>query len=273
MHFHLPKPLHGWRQFAGEIAIIVIGVLIALGAENLIERWHWREEADTANEAFRDELLSAAGVAYERLIIQPCLQGRIRQLSDQLGENTRLWKASPMAGRNKLYVNVMPVVYRAPTRPLPTDGWKNALGNGTLNHLPSAHVRQLSALYNQLSEFEVLQSEEAKAAASLTPLGFDRALDDDSRTNMLASLAEVDRINSLMALDASQMIEAVRDLHLKFRVALVETGRRQIVSEQRAMRGMCVADLPLILGSEFVPNVRFPPKADIRLVPPHHSHV
>jgi hypothetical protein len=30
MHFHLPKPLHGWREFAGEVGIIVIGVLIAL---------------------------------------------------------------------------------------------------------------------------------------------------------------------------------------------------------------------------------------------------
>ena len=28
MHFHLPKPLHGWRAFAGEVGIIVIGVLI-----------------------------------------------------------------------------------------------------------------------------------------------------------------------------------------------------------------------------------------------------
>jgi hypothetical protein len=28
--FHLPKPLHGWRQFAGEVGIIVIGVLIGL---------------------------------------------------------------------------------------------------------------------------------------------------------------------------------------------------------------------------------------------------
>ena len=34
MHFHLPKPLHGWREFAGEVGIIVLGVLIALGAES-----------------------------------------------------------------------------------------------------------------------------------------------------------------------------------------------------------------------------------------------
>ena len=32
MHIHLPKPLHGWRAFVGEVGIIVLGVLIALGA-------------------------------------------------------------------------------------------------------------------------------------------------------------------------------------------------------------------------------------------------
>ena len=31
MHFHLPNPLHGWRELAGEVAIIVVGVLIGLG--------------------------------------------------------------------------------------------------------------------------------------------------------------------------------------------------------------------------------------------------
>ena len=39
MHFHLPKPLHGWRAFAGEVGIIVLGVLIALGADQAVEDW------------------------------------------------------------------------------------------------------------------------------------------------------------------------------------------------------------------------------------------
>ena len=25
MHVHLPKPIHGWRQFFGEVGIIVLG--------------------------------------------------------------------------------------------------------------------------------------------------------------------------------------------------------------------------------------------------------
>ena len=44
MHVQLPKPLHGWRAFVGEVGIIVIGVLIALGAQQIAETIHWRFE-------------------------------------------------------------------------------------------------------------------------------------------------------------------------------------------------------------------------------------
>lgn len=40
MRFTMPKPLHGWREFGGEIAIIVIGVLLALGAEQMVQGLH-----------------------------------------------------------------------------------------------------------------------------------------------------------------------------------------------------------------------------------------
>ena len=36
MRFALPKPIHGWRAFWGEVGIIVLGVLIALGAQQLV---------------------------------------------------------------------------------------------------------------------------------------------------------------------------------------------------------------------------------------------
>lgn len=44
MHFPLPKPLHGWRAFAGEVGIIVVGVLIALGAKQLVQWVRGRED-------------------------------------------------------------------------------------------------------------------------------------------------------------------------------------------------------------------------------------
>ena len=50
------RPLHGWRAFAGEVGIIVIGVLIALGAQQIVESIHDRREVDQLRSALRAEL-------------------------------------------------------------------------------------------------------------------------------------------------------------------------------------------------------------------------
>jgi len=56
MHFHLPKPLHGWREFAGEVGIIVLGVLIALGAEQAVEDWQWHNKVAIVRKSLIGEL-------------------------------------------------------------------------------------------------------------------------------------------------------------------------------------------------------------------------
>ena len=56
MHVHLPKPLHGWREFAGEVGIIVIGVLIALGAEQVVDDWQWHRKVAAVRKALISEL-------------------------------------------------------------------------------------------------------------------------------------------------------------------------------------------------------------------------
>jgi hypothetical protein len=44
MEKRFPAPLHGWREFAGEVGTIVLGVLLALGAQELVQSFHWRSE-------------------------------------------------------------------------------------------------------------------------------------------------------------------------------------------------------------------------------------
>jgi hypothetical protein len=56
MQFHLPKPLHGWREFAGEVGIIVIGVLIALGAEQAVRSFNDRQDVGQLRDALNGEL-------------------------------------------------------------------------------------------------------------------------------------------------------------------------------------------------------------------------
>lgn len=70
MRFHLPKPLHGWREFAYEIVIVVFGVLLALGGAQLIDTLHSRSEVASFRSAVDHELGRDLGV-YAHIIASP----------------------------------------------------------------------------------------------------------------------------------------------------------------------------------------------------------
>ena len=82
MHIHLPKPLHGWREFFGEVRIIVMGVLIALGAEQALEGLHDWHVAGQSRRDVREEVATNLGFYRERLIESSCIATRLSQLSD-----------------------------------------------------------------------------------------------------------------------------------------------------------------------------------------------
>lgn len=80
MHFHLPKPLHGWREFVGEVGIIVLGVLIALGAEQAVEALHWRVEMNGERQALYTEARENIGSVRWRQHLQPCIDRRLAEI-------------------------------------------------------------------------------------------------------------------------------------------------------------------------------------------------
>ncbi|HKO20680.1 MAG TPA: hypothetical protein VJU82_17530 [Acidobacteriaceae bacterium] len=77
MHLHVPKPLHGWRAFAGEVGIIVIGVLIALAAEQAVETLHWRASVSQMREAMRSELAIDRTRVEVNLAQDECINARL----------------------------------------------------------------------------------------------------------------------------------------------------------------------------------------------------
>ena len=72
--------LHGWRAFAGEVAIIVLGVMIALGAEQVVEDWHWRNEVMDAQRALDREAAYDLGAVKKRQQEIPCIDRRLREI-------------------------------------------------------------------------------------------------------------------------------------------------------------------------------------------------
>jgi hypothetical protein len=73
LDIHKPKAVHGWREFANEIGVIVVGVLIALTAEQIGETLHWRHKIHQIEDALRLELAEDnAPQAFTRLATAGC---------------------------------------------------------------------------------------------------------------------------------------------------------------------------------------------------------
>ena len=99
MHVHLPKPLHGWRALVGEIAIIVVGVLIALSAEQFAEFLHDRAQVRHGEEALTDNFRRFVTYSAELDAYAPCIIARsaeLRQLIDRSSDARRLPNVGPI---------------------------------------------------------------------------------------------------------------------------------------------------------------------------------
>lgn len=153
MHFHLPKPLHGWREFAGEVGIIVIGVLIALCAEQLVERVHWRDSADAVQSAM-DHELAADRSRWDRMMeSQPCAERQLLQLD--------AWSrtAPPKERLNYQYGPDFSFSH--------TSAWEMAKSGDILSHVPLSRRLAYSGLYDHLALMQQWISLDAKTWADI----------------------------------------------------------------------------------------------------------
>lgn len=76
----IPTPINGWRVFWGEVGIIVLGVLIALGAQQFAETVDRRADARQAEQAIRGELETNLARLRSRAAIKPCVDRRIEEI-------------------------------------------------------------------------------------------------------------------------------------------------------------------------------------------------
>jgi len=193
VHIHPPKPVHGWRAFIGEIGIIVIGIGIALGAEQLLEARHWRHVVAEESAALDKSVEGLWGVMTHRVAIQPCVDRRLAELAvvfDRHDRGQPLGIAAPI-GR--------PSIFSADRNALDM-----ATDDGSLSHMPLDRKLAYFGVYGDYEIFAVSGREERdiwrslKAlnhAATLSPgdwaalrKAYDGAIDSNSimKTNLSA---------------------------------------------------------------------------------------
>lgn len=105
MEVHKPKhPVEGLRELLKEVGIIVLGVLIALGAEQAVQWLHDRHDRREARENIRAELAADLADLRNRNAIEPCILRRMDELGDKIGASQKPGYVPPSwVGRPQIY--------------------------------------------------------------------------------------------------------------------------------------------------------------------------
>lgn len=227
MHFHLPKPLHGWRAFVGEVAIIVLGVLIALGAEQAVQSMEWRAKVGAAVADMDNELGSGDGPeAYERAAIHDCVATRLEGLRATVERGDR-------AASRKLIEQFW----------LPNRTW-DSLARDAANtadiaaHMPHQRMLQYRIAYEMVPDMQRLAEKE------LGDLGRLRGLPaSGGEITADEKLSEIGAIEAIK-LDNDTFARESRFLLLRLKMMEIRLARRFVEHHIRAAHahyGDCVA--------------------------------
>ena len=167
MHFHLPKPMHGWRQFAGEVGVIVLGVLIALAAQQVAQSVQWRGDVDDLRAPIRAEMDRNLFTYPYRAKQKPCINARLDELQRWL-EGWRAGRPQRLAGPIGIPVSLV----------IRTSAW-DGRDPATLSHMPVAEKLEYGFLYSEFANNEVHRLDERAAWIELANFDGATELDHD----------------------------------------------------------------------------------------------
>ena len=136
MHFNMPKPLHGWRVFFGEVGVVVLGVLIALAAQQIANDLTERAEAREARKSIQNELATYQARLESRWGVRDCIARRI-------GEIQTLLDGAEAGGP----INTPKWVGRPQTWTLLTVRWDASSQSGRAALLPAQELADYGLMY------------------------------------------------------------------------------------------------------------------------------
>jgi hypothetical protein len=152
MDIHKPKPWGGWRELLKEIGTIVIGVLIALGAEQAVEWAHWQVEVRNGREHLREEISFDERVYLHRLGVASCVAKNLTDLKAVIG-NVRAHK----------HVEPMSQFISPGNGPVRHEIWSSLNSAQVLVHFPKDELTRYSEFYQYVQDAEYFMDRESRA--------------------------------------------------------------------------------------------------------------
>jgi hypothetical protein len=204
MDVHKPKPWRGWREFLKEVGTIVLGVLIALGAEQAVEQLHWAREVRSARAGLTTEIGHDDRALAFRVAAEPCIARRLAALEGVI-EKTAKRESVPQLGP------VIPDIGNA----LNNSVWENYRAAQTLTHLDEQEQGYLGTYYMQIGNLRQFLNDETNTWEVLRVLQGDPArLGPLDVAGLRVAIQHARFDNQLIADIAAAQLTTSRRLHI-----------------------------------------------------------
>ena len=217
------QPLHGWRTFLGEVGIIVLGVLIALGLGEVARTIGLRSDTREARNAISLELGEALGTAIERSRFSPCVDRRLDALAiivDQAATDGRL----PPLGD----------IRSPPVRAWNHGIWDSIVSAQTAAHFNREELNAYVAAYDYVVNLDETNRQELAAWTMLyAVVGPGRSLTPGEAIALRGAIGEARVASRGMALQSLRLQQRVDAYDLPFnRAAMLEFSERPLSNKE-----------------------------------------
>jgi len=199
------KPPHGWNVVAWELAIVTVGVFVALAAQQWAENLSAGQRTRQALAGIRDELADHYSWSVEWRVIEPCLLAQIDALSDRVLKSGPILDPAPGYHENEQFVYVL----RLPSKEYPRSAWDGATAEGIAARFDPQLRYELNAHYAQVEVLQSMTSQNNEDYQSLLVMSRPIPLDPSVRFLLLRHLQGLRGRVEFKDLLSGQMIDHI----------------------------------------------------------------
>ncbi len=202
------SPSMGWPAFWSEILIVVLGVAIALAANEAVDEWSWHNKVEDAEARLQGDVTWAFLWAAEKYASRPCVDAQLAALAGNVLASTATLKPVPVVTNNTLSLSY---VVRMPNRPYRFPVWEALLADGTASHFPPQRLAFLGRISDEMLAARSSEAETRSLMGRLMVMRDPIALDPVVRADLLTQINQLRSLTAFEALNAQQRMRRIAD--------------------------------------------------------------
>lgn len=197
---HGKKKIRNWRDFIKEVGTIVLGVVIALAADELVDNWNWKNEVSIIEDSLNDELAGSLFAAAERIKISECQRQTLDALDDLADKSQgKLMLRNKPVSRNRVWASA---------------AWDAAVASGAIAHMPHDTRNDYATLFSFVHLFQALNLRQQELWASVNAYRRERPFTETSRDRFVENVAQLRSLTETMNGAAQQFVQRAKPLNI-----------------------------------------------------------